>query len=60
MARRLATDEGLLVGASAAAAVYASLQVAREEAAAGRSAVIVAVLPDSASRYLDGSFWEEA
>jgi cysteine synthase B len=60
MARRLASDEGLLVGASAAAAVYASLQVAREEAAAGRSAVIVAVLPDSAARYLGGSFWDEA
>jgi cysteine synthase B len=60
MARRLARDEGLLVGISAAAAVVASLQIAREEAAAGRSAVIVTVLPDSAEKYLSERFWEEA
>lgn len=59
MARRLARDEGVLVGISAAAAVYASLQIAREEAAAGRSAVIVTVLPDSADKYLSERFWEE-
>jgi len=60
MAKRLARDEGLLVGISAAAAVVASLQVAREEAAAGRAAVIVTVLPDSAEKYLSERFWEEA
>lgn len=59
MARRLAREEGLLVGISAAAAVYASLQIAREQAAAGRSAVIVTVLPDSADKYLSDRFWEE-
>lgn len=59
MARRLARDEGLLVGTSAAAAVYASLQIAREEAAAGRNAVVVTVLPDSADKYLSERFWEE-
>jgi cysteine synthase B len=59
MARRLARDEGLLVGISAAAAVDASLRIAREEAAAGRSAVIVTVLPDSADKYLSERFWEE-
>jgi cysteine synthase B len=59
MARRLARDEGLLVGISAAAAVHASLQIAREEAAAGRRAVIVTVLPDSAEKYLSERFWEE-
>jgi cysteine synthase len=32
----------------------------REEAAAGRSAVIVTVLPDSADKYLSERFWEEA
>lgn len=60
MAKRLARDEGILVGISAAAAVAASLQIAREEAAAGRSAVIVTVLPDSADKYLSERFWEEA
>jgi cysteine synthase B len=58
-ARRLAREEGLLVGVSAAAAVAASLRIAEEEAAAGRSAVIVAVLPDAADRYLSERFWEE-
>lgn len=59
MAKRLAREEGLLVGISAAAAVSACLQVAREEAAAGRRAVIVTVLPDSADKYLSERFWEE-
>jgi S-sulfo-L-cysteine synthase (O-acetyl-L-serine-dependent) len=60
MVRRLAREEGLLVGISAGAAVAASLGIAREEAAAGRSAVIVTVLPDSADKYLSERFWEEA
>jgi len=60
MAKRLAREQGLLVGISAAAAVVASLRVAREEAAAGRAATIVTVLPDSADKYLSERFWEEA
>jgi cysteine synthase B len=59
MVRRLARDEGLLVGISAAAAVVASLKIAREEVEAGRSAVIVTVLPDSADKYLSERFWDE-
>ena len=59
MAKRLAREEGLLVGISAAAAVVASLSVAEEEAAAARRAVIVTVLPDSADKYLSEHFWEE-
>ena len=59
MAKQLAREEGLLVGISAAAAVVASVQIAREEAASGRAAVIVTVLPDSADRYLSERFWEE-
>jgi len=59
MAKWLAREEGVLVGISAAAAVAASVQVAREEAAAGRHAVIVTVLPDSADKYLSERFWEE-
>lgn len=59
MARRLARDEGLLVGISAAAAVVVSLRIAKEETEAGRSAVIVTVLPDSADKYLSERFWEE-
>ena len=59
MAKRLAREEGLLVGISAAAAVAACEQIAKEEAAAGRSATIVTVLPDSADKYLSERFWEE-
>jgi len=60
MARRLARQEGLLVGISAAAAVVACLKIADEEAAAGRRAVIVTMLPDSGEKYLSERFWEEA
>jgi cysteine synthase B len=59
MARRLARVEGLLVGISAAAAVSVCVQIAREEAAAGRPAVLVTILPDSAEKYLSERFWEE-
>ena len=59
MARQLGRTEGLLVGVSAAAAVAASLQVAEEEHAAGRAAVIVTILCDSADKYLSERFWEE-
>jgi cysteine synthase B len=59
MAKQLAREEGLLVGISAAAAVVASLKIAAEESAAGRKAVIVTVLPDSAEKYLSERFWEE-
>jgi cysteine synthase B len=59
MAKQLAREEGLLVGISAAAAVVACVQIGREEAAAGRRAVIVTVLPDSADKYLSERFWEE-
>jgi cysteine synthase B len=59
MARRLAREEGLLVGISAAAAVVASVKIAHDEAKAGRSAVIVTVLPDGADKYLSERFWEE-
>jgi len=59
MVKQLAREEGLLVGISAAAALVASGQIARDEVAAGRSAVIVTVLPDSADKYLSERFWEE-
>jgi cysteine synthase B len=60
MVKKLARDEGLLVGVSAAAAIVAGLGIAREEARAGRNAVIVAVLPDGGEKYLSERFWEEA
>jgi cysteine synthase B len=59
MAKRLGKTQGLLIGVSAAAAVAASLDIAEEEATAGREAVIVTILPDSADKYLSERFWTE-
>ena len=59
MVKRLAREQGLLVGISAGAAVVASAKIAAEENAAGRQAMIVTVLPDSADKYLSERFWEE-
>jgi cysteine synthase B len=59
MAKRLGKTQGLLVGVSAAGAVAAALDIAEEEASAGREAVIVTILPDSADKYLSERFWTE-
>jgi len=58
MARRLAREEGWLVGVSSAAAIVGCLQVARR-LKKDVSAVMVAVLPDSGDKYLSERFWEE-
>jgi cysteine synthase B len=59
MARELGRKDGLLVGVSAAGAVTASLDIAEREARAGREAVIVTILCDSADKYLSERFWLE-
>ncbi|MGC1870070.1 MAG: cysteine synthase family protein [Acidobacteriaceae bacterium] len=59
MARRLARENGLMVGISAAAAVAASMQVAEECAEKNEKAVIVTVLCDGADKYLSERFWQE-
>jgi cysteine synthase B len=53
MARRLARDEGLLVGPSSAAAAVAAMRTA-ESCDHG---VVVTIFPDGAGRYLDDPFW---
>jgi cysteine synthase B len=59
MVRRMAREEGLLVGISSGCNVYAATLLARDLAAHGESAVIVTVLCDSAEKYLSEHFWEE-
>jgi cysteine synthase B len=65
MARRLAREEGLLVGVSAAAAVVGALRVAEqiqqqaEAEGVEPRAVIVTILCDSADKYLSERFWED-
>jgi cysteine synthase B len=59
MAKELGRKDGLLVGVSAAGAVATSLQIAEQEARAGREAVIVTILCDSAEKYLSERFWRE-
>jgi len=59
MAKRLAREEGLLVGISAAAAVVGSVKVA-ETRKQRQPAVIVTILCDSGDKYLSERFWDEA
>jgi cysteine synthase B len=56
MIRRLAREEGLLVGISAAAAMAGALRVAK---IAGSEPVVVTIFPDAADRYLSERFWDD-
>jgi cysteine synthase B len=59
MAKHLGRTEGLLLGISAAAAMAASLKIGEEVSRAGKNAIIVTILCDSADKYLSERFWEQ-
>jgi cysteine synthase B len=56
MARRLAAEEGLFVGPSSGANVYAAIKVAEELKG---PATIITILCDGGGKYLEDRFWDE-
>jgi cysteine synthase B len=59
MVKRIARDEGLLIGISAGAAIVGCLEVA-SRLKKGQQATIVTILCDSGDKYLSERFWDEA
>src|SRR5687767_9398020 len=55
MTRRLAREEGLLVGVSSGAALVCALKVARDL----DRGVIVTIFPDGGDKYLSDPFWDD-
>jgi cysteine synthase B len=60
MTRRLAAEEGLLVGISSGANLAGALQILPRRSPTGAEpAVAVIIFPDGGERYLSESFWNE-
>ena len=59
MTRWLGHNEGLLVGMSSGANVYAATRVAKSIVEKGGTGLVVTVLCDGATKYLSESFWND-
>jgi cysteine synthase A len=57
VSRRLAKEEGILVGISSGAALWTALEIAKRDENKGK--LIVVILPDSGERYLSTWLFEE-
>ena len=57
VARRLAKEEGILVGISSGSVLEAALTISKRPENSGKT--IVAVLPDTGERYLSTWLWEQ-
>jgi cysteine synthase B len=59
MARRLAREDGLLLGISAAGNVVAARKLGEQLVSEGRRGVIITIACDGAAKYLSEDFWSE-
>ena len=59
MARKVAREDGLLLGISAAGKVAAARTLGRKLVEEGRRGVIVTIACDSAAKYLNEEFWDD-
>jgi cysteine synthase B len=59
MARKLAREEGLFIGVSAAANLFAAWRLARSLAEAGKTGLIATILCDGGQKYLSEHFWND-
>jgi len=60
MSDRLAEDEGLHIGHSSGANVWAAVEIAKKAIAEGRPACIVAIVADRGDRYFAPMKWEKS
>lgn len=59
MVKRVAREEGILVGISSGANLHAAVTIAGRLAEQGSSGVIVTILCDGADKYLSEHFWDD-